>query len=1001
MSFFAPDLAGDDHRSRRSAAVGGDNAFFAERPNPDVGANLIEEQDAGGSERSFSHDGAEPMMGARGSFGSSERSDQVSVYRGDHDSDAMSYGSSFYAPGNAAVRERRPWGRHRRPSDPFVYQGDDIDDAGSDRSVPALQESVGEVEAAAGQQADLPPVVHLRNGGPERRRAASLPAAIAGVGAPRQADDMQAEVQDEIEAPVLAQVPAQAGVGVGGGLPAAMQARMKENRRLQAQAAHVQAGIADGERADDRQASAREAPSEHQQRPAQDPAAAESGVEFQPALPGGRQARANSVPFERLREAGQVLQRRIGPDYFWRRGRYPAAVGTALGQTALRVGQFASGASTAAAVAASGGGALVAAGAGLAGESGVAAIAGAAGSALALPEQRFAGTQEGKLAAAQARRDEWNAHYLGLGENGEQAAQPRREAVAQRGVRFAERGDSRITGEQTLEQRVGDYATPTTRMAGGLVSKLLKGVRNKLHRFAGWVTRGIRGIGRNRAPGQRPPATTGNRAAAALNRLRPAEGEGAQLQLENSARGPLVEEEGNAPLIGEEGNAPLVPPAPAADDPVEARKEAWKSEFAPLRDHWSAPKAKHGAKRNIGFWRGQVREKLKEDYADLPTRKEHNALSAGDRAELFEREQLAVAPKVANVEESFAALQAARGIAHAAPGPSRLADEGGLDDRIRERGDALNFVDAVNERRNAAKVFHTLGGSGNRAAASALNRQDRAARRALDPLISRVDPAATPDNGKQGSMWKAMAGELNGDAPDWPRRNSPRRLLVDGGDEMKSPGDGEAGSAPDGLKAGSGLQTAGQVMGLAQHVEQVRRLHGVVGPIGEVDRAIGTAVPVFPLVGAASSLASGLLGTSAAYQNRHADPTLTSTEEQRNVASSQEALGKRRAQFAEDQKLKADGNEVPAFGTKGHGTRMFQAMVSRVKANTALEKAQTGAGINTLDEYTMKQSQGLMVDPARAQETAQRLQDTAPNDPRLAIARDELEVRNILYPRRG
>ncbi len=88
----------------------------------------------------------------------------------------------------------------------------------------------------------------------------------------------------------------------------------------------------------------------------------------------------------------------------------------------------------------------------------------------------------------------------------------------------------------------------------------------------------------------------------------------------------------------------------------------------------------------------------------------------------------------------------------------------------------------------------------------------------------------------------------------------------------------------------------------------------------EIARALGTAVPVFPLVSAASNLASGLLGTSAAYQNRHADPTLTSTEEQRNVASSQEALGKRRAQFAEDQKLKADGNEVPAFGTKPEST---------------------------------------------------------------------------------
>ena len=89
--------------------------------------------------------------------------------------------------------------------------------------------------------------------------------------------------------------------------------------------------------------------------------------------------------------------------------------------------------------------------------------------------------------------------------------------------------------------------------------------------------------------------------------------------------------------------------------------------------------------------------------------------------------------------------------------------------------------------------------------------------------------------------------------------------------------------------------------------------------------------------------------------------------------------------------------------------RMFQAMVGRVKANTALEKAQTGAGIRTLDEYTMKQSQGLMVDPARAQEMKEKIErregelraEEKPvwKDPRLGIAKDELEVRNLLRRR--
>lgn len=895
MSSFAPDLAGEEGRRRGRSVVDGDS----------------------------------------GSFYADERSDRGSNYHRDLDSDAMSYGSSFYSPANEAVRARRPWGQHRRQSEPHVDQ-----------------EQVGGLKDNAYWMR-----VNQMNQIPNARFAQGLDDPVNPL-----------EDDDRLLSPLIAQPDSQPRARL-----------LTENSPYDARG--LQPLLQD------------------QQRPAR--IDSEGGVAFQPPLPGGPEARAKAVPYERMREAGLAIQRRIGPDHFYRRGRYGAAAVTAVGQTVLRVGQVASGAASAAAVTASGGGALVATGAGFAAESAVAGLAGAMGDAFIRPEQEFAGTEEGKIAAAQARRDEWNSHYLGRGGNGEQVAQPRSDSAAQRGVRFAERGDPRITGEQTTGQRVGDYATPTARMGGGLFAKFAKGIGNKAKRFAGWVTRWIRGIGRSQAPGERPPEVKGNQAEAALGRLRAARGEGPQLLGGSSAQNSLVGGDGE-PALSETASA-------AGSDSLTPQQRAWKSEFAPLRDHWSAPKAWQGAHTNLGFWRAQAREKLKEDYADLPTGKEHRALSAIDRAELLEREQLAVAPKIASVEERYAALQTARGAAPAQSVPARSADEIGLDDRIRERGEALTFVDAVNERRKAAKVFRTLGGGGNRAAASALNRENRAAQRALEPLVSRVDPEATPDNGKQGSTWKAMAGELNGNEQNWPVRNRSRQLLSDIGEQEELPDDDEARSATDGAKAGSGMQTAGQVLGVAQHVEQVGRMHGQFEPIGRINSAISPALPVFPLIGAATNLASGLVGTAAAYQNRHADPALTSTEEQRNVASAQEALEKRRAQFAQDQELKAGGKEVPALGTKSHGMRMFQAMVGRVKANTALEKAQTGAGIRTLDEYTMKQSQGLMVDPARAQEMKEKIErregelrvEEKPvwKDPRLGIAKDELEVRNLLRRR--
>lgn len=62
MSLFAPDLMGDEHARPLKQAVGGgggDSDFIAERPNLGGGANLIEEEYAGSSERTFSDGGAE------------------------------------------------------------------------------------------------------------------------------------------------------------------------------------------------------------------------------------------------------------------------------------------------------------------------------------------------------------------------------------------------------------------------------------------------------------------------------------------------------------------------------------------------------------------------------------------------------------------------------------------------------------------------------------------------------------------------------------------------------------------------------------------------------------------------------------------------------------------------------------------------------------------------------------------------------------------------------
>jgi hypothetical protein len=59
VSAFAPDLAADEHVRRSSAVDGGDSDFLAGRPNPGGGAHLIEEEDAGDSERTFSDGGAQ------------------------------------------------------------------------------------------------------------------------------------------------------------------------------------------------------------------------------------------------------------------------------------------------------------------------------------------------------------------------------------------------------------------------------------------------------------------------------------------------------------------------------------------------------------------------------------------------------------------------------------------------------------------------------------------------------------------------------------------------------------------------------------------------------------------------------------------------------------------------------------------------------------------------------------------------------------------------------
>lgn len=59
MSVFASDVESDEHVRRSSAVGGGDSDFLAERPHLGGGANLIEEEDAGDSERTFSDGGAQ------------------------------------------------------------------------------------------------------------------------------------------------------------------------------------------------------------------------------------------------------------------------------------------------------------------------------------------------------------------------------------------------------------------------------------------------------------------------------------------------------------------------------------------------------------------------------------------------------------------------------------------------------------------------------------------------------------------------------------------------------------------------------------------------------------------------------------------------------------------------------------------------------------------------------------------------------------------------------
>jgi hypothetical protein len=54
MSVFASDMDSDEHVRRTSAVGGGDSDFLAERPDLGGGANLIEEEDSGDTERTFS-----------------------------------------------------------------------------------------------------------------------------------------------------------------------------------------------------------------------------------------------------------------------------------------------------------------------------------------------------------------------------------------------------------------------------------------------------------------------------------------------------------------------------------------------------------------------------------------------------------------------------------------------------------------------------------------------------------------------------------------------------------------------------------------------------------------------------------------------------------------------------------------------------------------------------------------------------------------------------------
>jgi len=723
-------------------------------------------------------------------------------------------------------------------------------------------------------------------------------------------------------------------------------------------------------------------------------------VEVKEPLQGGRAAVGRANTFKGIREAGLVMQGQMGPSDFYREGRYLAATGSTAAQLGLHAGRVASGIGVGMAGAATGGGAIVAGGFGLLGQSAFSGAMGGIGEALVRQERGFAATQVGRLAAAQRSRDLWNEHYHGLDEKLEGTRQPRRVSAAQKGVRFRDRNNPLITGVNSGVQTFANYTQGT--VPGSAVQKgtpILKGIRNKSRRFAAFVGRSFP---KNPNPGSKSQVANGNRSIAALQRLRDAQSQDPLDLLQKPALEQGVENEKTELLSEgsvEEKIEDLVPgmddalvpsskqqekrskddddwedvkPSLARDamDPdLAVRKGAWTHEFAPERSHWLAPKAKHGARDNIRFWHKQIRNKLSRDYADLPTGKEHQKLSADERAEILAREQLALAPKIDKVERDYNELRSARGKDPLEHRPYPSAQSEGLDQRIAEHGEALRFVDAINERRKAADVFHSLGGGGNPAAASALGREDRAARRALEPLISRTDAGATPDNAKKGSTWKAMAEELHGDEPNWPKAQDASLIHSGGTNERRSDGIDEpqrdAGTnADDGRKATSGLQTASSLFAPLERVATAGKVAGYVSPaVKEVGR-ITSPVPLFHAIGAAGKLVSGLGGTASAYLNRDADPTLTGTEEQRSVQSAQEAFGQRRGQFAEDQKLMAEGSEIPRLGTKGHGVRMFQAMVARVKANRALELAQTKAGITTENEYSMEQSQSLMNSPA-------------------------------------